>query len=86
MKSFWFLGSKCVVVSVDYRLAPEDPYPAAVEDAVDSLHWLIKNGEKELGINPNQIAVGGSSRSRSLSLNYFLILSTFLVVEISQQY
>jgi hypothetical protein len=86
LKYFWFSGAKCIVTSVDYRLAPENPYPAAIEDAVDSLHWLVKNGEKELGVNLNQIAVGGSSRSRSSSLNPFLMLIDFLVVEISQQY
>ena len=73
------------MISVDYRLAPENPYPAAVEDAVDSLQWLVKNGAKELGVNLNQIAVGGSSRFRS-SFNPVLILSTFLVVGISRQY
>ena len=74
------------MISVDYRLAPENPYPAAVEDAVDSLQWLVKNGTKELGVNLNQIAVGGSSRFRSSSFNPVLILSTFLVVGISRQY
>ncbi|PPR01065.1 hypothetical protein CVT26_016012 [Gymnopilus dilepis] len=54
--------ARCVVISVDYRLAPENPYPAAVEDAVDALDWVVNNGAKELGINPNRIAVGGSSR------------------------
>jgi acetyl esterase/lipase len=50
------------VISVDYRLAPEHPYPAAVEDAVDALHWVVEHGRTELGIDLARIAVGGSSR------------------------
>lgn len=57
-----FLGAKCVVISVDYRLAPENPYPAAVEDAVDALHWVFKHGQTELGIDLSRVAVGGTSR------------------------
>lgn len=56
------VGAKCVVLSVDYHLAPENPYPAAVEDAVDALEWVVKHGKHELNINTAQIAVGGSSR------------------------
>jgi acetyl esterase/lipase len=49
-------------VSVDYRLAPENPYPAAVDDAVEALQWVQRNSESELGVDLNRIAVGGSSR------------------------
>ena len=55
-------GASCVVVSVDYRLGPEQPYPGAVEDTEEVLQWVFKNGKDELSINPGQIAVGGSSR------------------------
>jgi acetyl esterase/lipase len=54
--------AKCVVISVDYRLAPEHPYPAAVEDAIDALDWVVQNGKSKLNIDPTRIAVGGSSR------------------------
>ena len=50
------------MISVDYRLAPENPYPAAVEDAVDALHWVFKHGQTELGIDLSRVAVGGTSR------------------------
>jgi acetyl esterase/lipase len=50
------------VISVDYRLAPEHPYLAAVEDAVDALNWVSKHGRTELGIDLTRIAVGGASR------------------------
>ncbi|TFK57116.1 Alpha/beta hydrolase fold-3 [Heliocybe sulcata] len=60
-------GAKCVVVSVDYRLAPENPYPAAVEDVVDSLQWLYAKGSAELNVDVKRIAVGGSSSGGNLA-------------------
>ncbi|PBK98469.1 hypothetical protein ARMGADRAFT_1051874 [Armillaria gallica] len=59
--------AKCVVISVNYRLAPEDKYPLAVEDAIESLDWVIKNGKSELNIDTTRIAVGGSSSGGSLA-------------------
>ncbi|KZT30547.1 hypothetical protein NEOLEDRAFT_16653 [Neolentinus lepideus HHB14362 ss-1] len=57
----------CKVVSVDYRLAPENPYPAAVEDAVESLQWLYVNGPTDLTVDVKRIAVGGSSSGGNLA-------------------
>lgn len=59
--------ANCVVVTVNYRLAPEDRYPAAVEDSIESLHWVVNQGPKEIAINPNRIAVGGSSSGGNLA-------------------
>ncbi len=47
------------VVSVDYRLAPEHPYPAGPDDGVAVAEWLLANGERELGAS--RIIVGGES-------------------------
>jgi len=52
--------SETVVVSVDYRLAPEFKYPAANEDAYTSLLWTFFNSS-QLNIVPSKIAVGGDS-------------------------
>lgn len=56
----------CTVISVDYRLAPEHKFPAAVEDAYDSFQWISANAEA-LGIEPNKIAIGGDSAGGNLA-------------------
>ena len=51
---------QCVVISVDYRLAPENPYPAPLHDCYAALKWFAKNANS-LGVSSDRIAIGGAS-------------------------
>jgi acetyl esterase/lipase len=58
---------KAVVVTVDYRLAPEDPFPAAVEDSWEAVLWTVGEGKKLLDIDTTKLATGGSSAGGNLA-------------------
>jgi len=60
------LETDCAVFSVDYRLAPEHPYPAALDDCFDCLSWLQEHAS-QLELDAARIAIGGASAGAGLT-------------------
>ncbi len=56
----------CQIVSVDYRLGPEHPFPAAIEDGLDAWGWIAAH-TGELGIDPNRLGICGDSAGATLA-------------------
>ena len=62
----WANELGCLILSVDYRLAPETPFPGPMNDAYDALRWLNQQSAV-LGIDPQRIAVAGSSAGGAMA-------------------
>lgn len=74
-----------LVVSVDYRLAPENPFPAGMEDGYDALSWLSKYAH-EIGGNKENILIGGSSAGATIAASITHLTRDRDDVEIKHQY
>jgi acetyl esterase len=60
-------ASGAVCLSIDYRLAPEHPYPAAVQDALAAVRWAAGDGAAQLGTERDRVVVGGDSAGGNLA-------------------
>ena len=56
------------LVSVNYALAPEHPFPIPLDDCVAAVRWVLANGAKEFGIDPARVAIAGDSSGANLAL------------------
>lgn len=64
------VGAGVTVVSVDYRLAPEHPYPAGIDDCAAAAVWLVEKGKETFGTD--RFAIGGESAGANLAASTLL--------------
>jgi acetyl esterase/lipase len=79
------LEGKCVTVSVEYRLAPENPFPAPLEDCYAALKWTASHAG-EFSIDKNRIAIGGASAGGGLAAGLALLARDRAEVDVMFQF
>ena len=67
-------SSGLMVAAINYRLAPEHPFPAGLNDVVSAVRWISANGGANLGIDTKNMALGGDSAGANLALSAALAL------------
>ena len=67
------IESGAAVLGIDYRLAPEHPFPAALDDTLATLDWLVRDGAAE-GLEPTRIALAGDSAGANIALATLIAL------------
>jgi acetyl esterase len=65
-------GARCVVASVDYRMAPENAYPVPLDDCYAALCWLVEHAD-DLGVDATRVSVGGESAGANLAAAIALV-------------
>ncbi|MCP3990202.1 MAG: alpha/beta hydrolase, partial [Actinomycetia bacterium] len=80
----WCQSFNLVGVCVQYRLAPENPYPAAIEDCYAGLKWVKEHGA-DLGVDTGQVGIGGPSGGGGLAAALALAVRDRAEVEIDYQ-
>ncbi|KAH8664573.1 alpha/beta hydrolase fold-domain-containing protein [Xylariales sp. PMI_506] len=61
------VNANCVVITLEYRLAPENPFPAAIDDCWDVFLWTLDQGKTSLSLDTSKLAIGGSSAGGNLA-------------------
>ena len=75
------VNTGCIILSTNYRLAPEDPFPAPVEDCYASLKWMVGNSQI-LGIDKSRIAIGGGSAGGGIAAGLAIMTRDMGEIEI----
>lgn len=82
--SSWVQELNCVVASVEYRLAPENPYPAPLDDCYAGLRWLLAEA-RALQVDPGRVAIAGGSAGGGLAAALALLVRDRAELSITHQ-